>query len=152
MFYEISIKIRNESTTTEVTTEPIISYTQKIQPFTKLHISIRAFTYWGSSSQVQAEVYSPPSTPSAPCNLRAYVTHTYHKKGTRVASITFRWDQPKHSNGVIEGYKIYYWSLNDTEAYNNKTLPPTDIQFNLSDLQDNETYYFQVCNRFSSLG
>lgn len=148
VFYEISIKneIRNESAITEVTVDPFISYPQEIQPFTKLHVSIRAFTYWGSSSQVQAEVYSPPSTPSAPCNIRAYVTHTYLKKGTRVASVTFRWDRPKHSNGVIEGYKIYYWSLNETEAYRNITLPPSDVQFNLSDLQDNETYYFQVCS------
>lgn len=147
VFYEMSIKdeTKNESAVTKVTILPFVKYWQEIQPFTKLHVSIRAFTYWGSSSQVQAEVRSPPSTPSAPCNVRSYVTHTYHNKGHRVATVTFRWDRPKHSNGVIEGYKIYYWSLNDTEEYYNITVPPTDIQFKLSDLHDNETYYFQVC-------
>lgn len=146
VFYEISIKdeMRNESTISEVTTSPVMSYWQNIQPFTKLHVSLRAFTYWGSSSQVQAEVFSPPSTPSAPCNLRSYVTHTYHKKGNRVATVTFRWDRPKHTNGVLEGYKIFYWSLNNTDKYYNITLPPAHSQFKLSDLQNNETYYFQV--------
>lgn len=156
VFYEISIKdkIRNESAAREITTLPFIRYWQKVQPFTKLHVSIRAFTYWGSSSQVQAEVFSPPSTPSAPCNLRAYVTHTYHKKGNRVATVTFRWDRPKHSNGVLEGYKIYYWSLNNSEVAFNNTLAPNDNQFKLSNLLNNETYYFKVCVkcRFFPLG
>lgn len=145
VFYEVSIKneVKNESTSHSVTTLASLKYSEDTQPFTKLHVSIRAFTYWGSSVQVQAKVYSPPSTPSAPCNLRSYVTHTY-LKGNRVATVTFRWDPPKYSNGVIEGYKIYCWNLNNTDNCGNITVPPSEVQIVLSQLEDNETYYFQV--------
>lgn len=113
-------------------------------PFTKLRVSIRAFTYWGASPQIQTEVYSPPSTPSAPQNLRAFITYN---KSHQYANITFRWDFPIHSNGVIQGYRIFCWyQENETlvEVCQNIIVRSTQRQYILQNLTSNDIYKFQV--------
>lgn len=132
-----------------ITTTPFIKYNQITTPFTKLHVSLRAFTYWGTSPQVQAEVYSPPSTPSAPNNLRVFVTYIQNEGENQAINATFRWDPPLHSNGVIQGYKIFCWYKYDGEDVHiceNTTVHPKEKQYVVANLTRNETYYFQVSN------
>lgn len=133
-----------------ITTNTVVKYQQKTTPFTKLRVSIRAFTYWGASPQIQTEIHSPPSTPSAPRNLRAFITHEKFHQHT---NITFRWDFPVHSNGVIKGYRIFCWHQEDitlVEVCQNIVVRPTQRQYTVQNLEANETYKFQVC--FLSLG
>lgn len=127
-----------------VTTNTVVKYQQKTTPFTKLRVSIRAFTYWGASPQIQTEVHSPSSTPSAPRNLRAFITYD---KFHRNINITFRWDPPIHSNGVIQGYSIFCWHHeNETvvEGCQNIIVRPTQRQYIVQNLLAKESYKFQV--------
>lgn len=123
-------------------------YNQSTTPFEKLHIAISAFTYWGTSPQIQVEIYSPPSTPSAPINLRTYISHTQKDEMFEVINATFRWNPPEQSNGVIRGYKIFCWYYEEQDLIDvckNKTVSPTSVQYDIvGNLTAPQTYYFQV--------
>jgi hypothetical protein len=59
----------------------------------------------------------------------------------------FRWDPPKHSNGIIEGYKIKCWySLRGINIHicDSLNLEATKLEFTAFNLSRNSTYYFQV--------
>lgn len=61
----------------KVTTEPFVSYWNPgIIPYSRLQITVKAFTYWGASPQVQMIMHSPPSVPSEPTNPRVFVTYS----------------------------------------------------------------------------
>lgn len=138
-----------------ITTTPFIKYNQITTPFTKLHVSIRAFTYWGTSPQVQADVFSPPSTPSAPNNLRVFVTYLQQEGESQTINATFRWDPPLHSNGVIQGYKIFCWyeyDGADVHICENSSVQPKEKEYVVANLLRNQTYFFQVSESISIRG
>jgi hypothetical protein len=59
----------------------------------------------------------------------------------------FRWDPPKHSNGIVEGYKVKCWySLHGTYIHicDSLNLDATKLEFTAFNLSRNSTYYFQV--------
>ncbi|XP_031333150.1 proto-oncogene tyrosine-protein kinase ROS isoform X2 [Photinus pyralis] len=147
VFYEIKVDNFLKNSSTKVTTFPSIQYWQSLEPYTKLQITIKAYTYWGSSAIVRAKIYSPPSTPSAPENLRTYLSHQYHHNDTKTVDITIRWDAPLLSNGVIQGYKVKCWY---TENLTNINLCEyIEKKFNekehiLKNLQMDKIYYVQV--------
>ena len=61
----------------KVTTEPFVSYWNPgITPYARLQITVKAFTYWGASPQVQTIMHSPPSVPTEPTNPRVFVTYS----------------------------------------------------------------------------
>lgn len=116
-------------------------------PFTKLHVSIRAFTYWGTSPQIRANVYSPASTPSVPRNLRAYVTHSHNVSNDNNVTITVRWDPPLYPNGVINGYKVHCWYLQDSDRIDlcdDVVKDAKDLQIELKSLNQGPIYHFNV--------
>ncbi|KAK5650142.1 hypothetical protein RI129_001171 [Pyrocoelia pectoralis] len=147
VFYEIKVDNLLKNSSTKVTTFPSISYWQSLEPYTKLHITIKAYTYWGSSAIVRAKIYSPPSTPSAPENLRTYLSHHYHHNETETVDITIRWDAPLLSNGVIHGYKMKCWY---TENLTNVNLgeyiekKANEKEHILKNLKMDKIYYVQV--------
>lgn len=121
-------------------------------PFTKLHVAIRAFTYWGTSPQIRAKVYSPASTPSIPRNLRAYVTHQHNVGNDSNVTVTVRWDPPMFPNGVVQGYKVHCWYFDDLENRRNvcesMDKPAENYQIDLKNLDAGQIYYFNVSKRF----
>jgi len=61
----------------KVTTEPFVSYWNPgIIPYSRLQITVKAFTYWGASPQVQMIIHSPPSVPTKPTNPRVFVAYS----------------------------------------------------------------------------
>ncbi|CAH0553544.1 unnamed protein product [Brassicogethes aeneus] len=152
VFYEVQIEsfARKMNYSSMLTTDSFIKYWQKVEPHIKLHIGIRAYTYWASAPQVQAEIYSPSSTPSAPVNLRTYVTNDILHNSSEydnIVSITFRWDSPVKPNGEIKGYKIQCWYVeNDIEMNicENATTDASETEYKITDLVNNEVYYLQI--------
>ncbi|KAF5278624.1 hypothetical protein FQA39_LY00666 [Lamprigera yunnana] len=147
VFYEIKVDSLLKNTSTKITTLPSIRYWQLVPPFTKLHITIKAFTHWGSSSLVRAKIYSPPSTPSAPENLRTYLSYNNHRNETDTVVGTFRWDAPLYSNGVIQGYKIMCWykeNFTNNEIRENIEKKTNEKEHVLTNLEKDQIYYLQV--------
>jgi proto-oncogene tyrosine-protein kinase ROS len=61
----------------KVTIEPFVSYWNPgMIPYSRLQITLKAFTYWGASPQVRAIIHSPPSVPTEPTNPRVFVSYS----------------------------------------------------------------------------
>lgn len=61
--------------------------------------------------------------------------------------IIFRWDAPDNCNGVINGYIVNCWSESSGEVLdvcNNASVVPGEQQFELANLTEYQTYFFQV--------
>ncbi|XP_060523893.1 proto-oncogene tyrosine-protein kinase ROS isoform X2 [Cylas formicarius] len=155
VFYELHIDGISKNNSAVVTNEPTIQYWKTIAPFTRIYVAIRAFTYWATSPQIRAEVYSPPSTPSAPRNLRFYVAYE-NKEDINIsnyASITFRWDPPLFPNGVLQGYKIRCWyAENEVETdICAVEKPANETEFEMTEVESIAQIYFQV-QAFTEIG
>ena len=126
---------------------PTVSH---LNPFSKIKLAIRAFTYWASSKQTIIEIHSPMSTPTSPTYPRVYI---YHEKSAYYGTIQkihaeFRWSPPEVTNGIISGYIV---NASSYSYENNKNISELDQRvlgdsnvIYLSDLKINTTYYFQV--------
>ncbi|CAH1131270.1 unnamed protein product [Ceutorhynchus assimilis] len=148
VFYEVQLDGLPANNATIITTEPTIRYWREVTPFTPLNVTIRAFTYWASSPQIRVVIFSPPSTPSAPRNLRTYVTYEHNNslKGVNYFSIIFRWDPPLFPNGILNGYNIRCWYVeNDNEnVICDDKKAANETEFIIKDLSEANIYYFQV--------
>ncbi|XP_044740104.1 proto-oncogene tyrosine-protein kinase ROS [Chrysoperla carnea] len=147
VFYEI--KAGNLYPDTSIsTTENSILYWQELPPYSELKVTIRAFTYWGSATPARANLRSPPSTPSKPENVRLFVEFENRPFFKKNKIAIFRWSEPKHTNGVIQGYFIDCWyeDINGEKikVYENYQVPSVQYEFTTKLLLDNFTYFFQV--------
>ncbi|XP_076250339.1 receptor protein-tyrosine kinase sevenless isoform X2 [Rhynchophorus ferrugineus] len=156
VFYEVQIDGLPRNNSTIITTESTIRYWRSIAPFSRFYIAIRAFTYWATSPQIRAEILSPPSTPSAPRNLRTYVNfeHNHSFNQNQYVTVTFRWDQPLYPNGVLQGYNMRCWYINNdilTDVCFDVKIPPTQTEYTLNKLNQNQIYYLKV-QAFTEIG
>lgn len=133
-----------------ITSHHSIKYWEKVQPFSKLVVSLRAFTYWGTSPQIRVELLTPPSVPSAPLKLRSFLSLVppENPKLEQSARILLRWDQPLHSNGLLKGYKIDCWLSNDYGRVNYcSNITRVDQQEMEFDMLYNKNYSFHVSGK-----
>ncbi|CAG9822767.1 unnamed protein product [Phaedon cochleariae] len=157
VFYEIKIDDPSEwSDPPIITTTTSLKYWREISPFTPLNITIKAFTYWASSSRIQAKIFSPSSTPSAPMNLRAFVEYKpFSSHDNYFATIIVRWDPPLYPNGVIQGFKVRCWyEDNDVEKElcDNVIVSGNETEYRHEMMENTFTdYYFQL-QAFTKIG
>ncbi|KAG5883190.1 hypothetical protein JTB14_018205 [Gonioctena quinquepunctata] len=153
-FYEVQIDDIKQSNdmTIVMTTTPTVKYWRQVTPFTPLNVTIRTFTYWASSPQVRSEIFSPPSTPSVPLNLRSFVE--YNLNSPLPILITIRWDPPSNPNGVLQGFKVRCWYMDkDTEIdiRNNGFTAGNETELKLEMKESSGEYYFEV-QAFTNIG
>lgn len=121
---------------------------KELPPYSELKVTIQAFTYWGSSPQVIKKVYSPPSLPGVPTNLRIFVSYQRNiQTGGKQAITLLRWNPPERPNGVITAYKVkYFYAGEDRERFFDVYLEGDKLEVAFDHLQQNFTYFFQVSN------
>lgn len=121
-----------------------------LQPYTAIDLSVRAFTYWGSSKVLKAQVYSPAAAPSQPTNPRIFLSHSYDMLNDRLnITATLRWNPPSASNGPLLAYKINSWYENDSGKnvvmqMQNVTVAADVNEMVLENLVTNATYFFEI--------
>ncbi|XP_035904405.1 protein sevenless isoform X2 [Anopheles stephensi] len=125
-----------------------------IPPYTRIDITLHAFTYWRSSGFSSVRRHTPAGKPSAPVAPRAYIQHHY-LPGTHELStgIVFRWSPPTEPNGPIVAYRVDCWSTYD-ETKRRVLLDGVEVRNRRTELQipvpaqPDITYYLQVrvCN------
>lgn len=125
-----------------------MKFWQKVSPYSKLDITVRAFTYWGSAPPTRAYLRTPQFRPSKPEAVRGYVvfeTRPFHAK--QIIGI-FRWAEPNLINGNIRKYVVDCWynGIDDTKQflYENFEVDATQFELTARNLIENITYYFQV--------
>lgn len=119
-----------------------MKYWDKITPFTPLNVTIRAFTYWAMAPQIRAEIFSPPSTPSAPVNLRSFILNEGLEN-----MFVIRWDPPIYPNGVLQDYKLRCWQKSDGGVENdvfNEKIGSNRTEYVLKQLNKDEIYFVEV--------
>nr|ALV82505.1 sev [Leptinotarsa decemlineata] len=129
------------------TTNSTVKYSRKVTPFTPLNVTIRAFTYWSSAPPVRSEIFSPPSTPSAPRNPRSFVEYLPHSSTyPRYATITIRWDPPLYPNGVLHGFKLRCWYVDekDENICDNAFTRGNETEYKLEVMESDSLYHFEV--------
>ncbi|XP_044756024.1 proto-oncogene tyrosine-protein kinase ROS isoform X2 [Coccinella septempunctata] len=152
VFYEVQIDNMSHNNSTIITTHPSVKYWQKVTPYTKLNMSIRAFTYWGTSPEMKANIFSPPSTPSEPRNTRTYVQNMMDNE--KNVTIRFRWDTPLYPNGIIQGYRVFCWYYHEGAKLDicHKVIKrPEEMEHVVQNVNRNETYFFEV-RAFTKIG
>ncbi|CAM1295286.1 sev (predicted) [Pycnogonum litorale] len=133
---------------------------RSLPPYSPIHITIQASTFWGSSKKVLAKVWSPMSVPSSPTKPRVYVTYKQSdplSRRNQFADVVaeFRWSRPQHLNGIVLGYKINCWRLSvDREissVMDEHHVSSSSRNIFVPKLMLNTTYYFQV-KAYTSIG
>lgn len=137
VYYEV--RFANHSYT--LTNVSYIKVTQNHLPaYSQLNITIKAFTYWGSSPTVKVHKFSPPAVPSKPQNARIFITHLQSPFDTGSTILaTFRWHQPQKPNGPLDGYKVSCWYESGTGRVNllNEFQPKPDFERQIPNVPQN---------------
>lgn len=98
------------------------------------------------------------AVPSAPQNPRIFVLPSgkYHNQNEVV--VEFRWNKPKHENGVLTRFEILYRISNQTDT--NETFEdwiavnaaPSEMSCQLEGMSPGYTIAFQVCMKAGKRG
>ncbi|KAJ9583818.1 hypothetical protein L9F63_021821, partial [Diploptera punctata] len=151
VFYEVKTDFsKTDFSEPKVTVEPYLSYWNPgMIPYSELQITVKAFTYWGASPQVRTTLHSPPSVPTEPTNPRVFVSYSRNPLTQASATLddvmaVFRWDPPRHSNGIVQGYKVKCSAGTYSHICDSPNLDATKLEYTAYNLSRNTTYYFQV--------
>ncbi|XP_028969015.1 proto-oncogene tyrosine-protein kinase ROS [Galendromus occidentalis] len=130
-------------------------FTGSLRPYTKLAISLQAYTHWASTESVCREVRSPESIPTAPQNPKVFIAHrtTFPPSNDSSPEAEFRWSEPEHPNGKILGYVLNCWYQNNGTGEISvwKDRRVVGQSFSITSLVPNSTYFFKV-SAFTSAG
>lgn len=120
----------------------------KIPAYSQLNVTIKAFTYWASSSSVKRVVYSPSAPPSQPLQPRLFVNHMHNPFADDLdIEVVFRWNTPKALNGPLTGYKIRCWYEEDNlrlDIFVDYEMQPDINEKHIDGVKKNVTLYCKV--------
>ncbi|KAK0161869.1 hypothetical protein PV327_008274 [Microctonus hyperodae] len=158
VFYEVKFAdYINTNSNAEITTETTMSYnnSEQIPPYSVIEVTIKAFTYWGTALHSRKMLTSPQSVPSQPTNVRAFVEFNRAPINDEIdIFITFRWDLPEFPNGVINGYTLRCWYMengHEIQILDVINVTHETREFTVHQLKINTTYYFEV-RAFTEIG
>ncbi|KAL6424960.1 hypothetical protein ACFW04_009356 [Cataglyphis niger] len=93
-------------------------------------------------SESNKDILSKPTSP------RAFVEfHNAFLNEEDDISVTFRWNQPKFAEEIIQGYTVQCWfieNLKNIQVCDDKSSSATVLEHVVNNLKPNTTYYFQV--------
>nr|CAD7427324.1 unnamed protein product [Timema monikensis] len=154
VFYEVKVDTLDQGYSgkpqQEVTTDWYVGYhhVENLPPYSRLLVTVKAFTYWGASAQVRSFVHSPASTPTVPVNPRVFVYYSRSPvQDKQEIMAVFRWDPPVSPNGVIEGYRVKSWLMApEGEIHMNDSFMAgvETREYIARQLLHNATYFFEV--------
>ncbi|XP_036141230.1 proto-oncogene tyrosine-protein kinase ROS isoform X3 [Monomorium pharaonis] len=151
VFYEVKFAdYINTNSNPEITIETTMPYnnSDQILPYSVLEVTVKAFTYWETAHHSRKILRSPQSVPTQPTSPRAFVE--FYKKILSMdidIFVIFRWDQPEFTNGVIQGYTVQGWFIENQKKMSicdDCSIPATERKFTVHNLRPNTTYYFKV--------
>ncbi|XP_074098359.1 receptor protein-tyrosine kinase sevenless isoform X3 [Cotesia typhae] len=169
VFYEVKFaNYINANANPEITTDTTMLYnsSEQILPYSLLEVTIKAFTYWGAAMHTRKVLRSPQSEPTQPTNVRGFVEfnrapintdvneHDHDHNDNVDITITFRWDPPEYPNGIIKGYNLHCWFLNNSknvDVFNGLEVQHDKWEYVVNNLRANTTYYFEV-QAFTEVG
>ncbi|XP_034948533.1 tyrosine-protein phosphatase 99A isoform X2 [Chelonus insularis] len=108
---------------------------QNLETYTQYIVWLQVFNPEGTGPNTSVTVMTDEGVPSTPLRLTAH--------GTNSTSIELSWSEPKHKNGHILGYRVFYMHSNFTEVKTLKEINET-TEFVLDELKPMTEYKIWV--------
>uniref|UniRef100_A0A8C0PZB1 Tyrosine-protein kinase receptor n=1 Tax=Canis lupus familiaris TaxID=9615 RepID=A0A8C0PZB1_CANLF len=149
IFYSVEFSSHSKFLASEQQLLPVFTV-EGLEPYALYNLSVTPYTYWGKGPKTSLSLRAPETVPSAPRNPRMFVLPSgkYYKQNEVV--VEFRWNKPKHENGVLTRSEIFYHITNQTDT--NETFQdwiavnttPSEMSFQLEGMSPGCTVAFQV--------
>uniref|UniRef100_A0A452SRS7 Tyrosine-protein kinase receptor n=1 Tax=Ursus americanus TaxID=9643 RepID=A0A452SRS7_URSAM len=149
IFYSVEFSSHSKLLASEQQLLPVFTV-EGLEPYAFFNLSVTPYTYWGKGPKTSLSLQAPETVPSAPQNPRIFVLPSgkYHNQNEVV--VEFRWNKPKHENGVLTRFEILYRISNQTDT--NETFEdwiavnaaPSEMSCQLEGMSPGYTIAFQV--------
>ncbi|EPQ03180.1 Proto-oncogene tyrosine-protein kinase ROS [Myotis brandtii] len=149
IFYSVEFSAPPKFLASEKQPLPVFTV-EGLEPYALFNLSVTPYTYWGKGPKTSLSLRAPETVPSAPENPRIFILSSgkYHNKNEVV--VEFRWNKPKHENGVLTRFEIFYQISNQSAT--NKTfedwiavnVTPSVMSFKLEGMSPGYIVAFQV--------
>ncbi|XP_023396034.2 proto-oncogene tyrosine-protein kinase ROS isoform X1 [Loxodonta africana] len=156
IFYSVEFSAHSKFLASEQQPLPVFTV-EGLEPYALFNLSVTPYTYWGKGPKTSLSLRAPETVPSAPENPRVFVLPSgkHSKKNEMV--VEFRWNKPKHENGVLTRFEIFYQISNQSDT--NKifkdwiavNVTPSMMSFQLEGMKPESIVCFQV-RAFTSKG
>ncbi|XP_054425844.1 proto-oncogene tyrosine-protein kinase ROS [Pteronotus mesoamericanus] len=121
-----------------------------LEPYALFNLSVTPYTYWGKGPKTSLSLRAPETVPSAPENPRIFILPSGKYHSNNEVAVEFRWNKPKHENGVLTRFEIFYRIFNQSDT--NETfedwivvhVTPSVISFQLESASAGCIVAFQV--------
>ncbi|XP_069344442.1 proto-oncogene tyrosine-protein kinase ROS isoform X2 [Eulemur rufifrons] len=148
VFYSVEFSAHSKFLASEQQPLPLFTV-EGLEPYALFNLSVTPYTYWGKGPKTSLSLRAPETVPSAPENTRIFVLPSgkYHK---HEVVVEFRWDKPKHENGVLIRFEIFYQISNQSdtnkpfEGWIAVNVTPSVMSFQLEGMSPRCLVAFQV--------
>uniref|UniRef100_A0A8C9DT16 Tyrosine-protein kinase receptor n=1 Tax=Prolemur simus TaxID=1328070 RepID=A0A8C9DT16_PROSS len=149
VFYSVEFSAHSKFLASEQQPLPVFTV-EGLEPYALFNLSVTPYTYWGKGPKTSLSLRAPETVPSAPENPRIFVLPSgkYHNKHEVV--VEFRWDKPKHANGLLTRFEIFYQISNQSdtnkpfEDWIDVNVTPSVMSFQLEGMSPRCLVAFQV--------
>ncbi|XP_034846271.1 proto-oncogene tyrosine-protein kinase ROS isoform X1 [Mirounga leonina] len=149
IFYSVEFSSHSQFLASEQQLLPIFTV-EGLEPYAFFNLSVTPYTYWGKGPKTSLSLRAPETVPSAPQNPRIFVLPSGRYRNQNEVVVEFRWNKPKHENGVFTRFEIFYQISNQTDT--NETFEdwitinaaPSEMSFQLEHMSPGYTVAFQV--------
>uniref|UniRef100_A0A8C6RDK4 Proto-oncogene tyrosine-protein kinase ROS n=1 Tax=Nannospalax galili TaxID=1026970 RepID=A0A8C6RDK4_NANGA len=149
VFYSIEFSAYSKFLAIEQQTLPVFTV-EGLEPYALFNLSVTPYTYWGKGHKTSLSFHAPESVPSAPENPRIFILSRGKYFNKNEVVMEFRWNKPKHENGVLTKFEIFYCiskqsSTNKTtEDWISVNVTSSVMAFQLEGMSHGYTVAFQV--------
>ncbi|ELK00678.1 Proto-oncogene tyrosine-protein kinase ROS [Pteropus alecto] len=149
IFYSVEFSAHPKFLASEQQPLPVFTV-EGLEPYALFNLSVTPYTYWGKGPKTSLSLRAPETVPSAPENPRVFILPSGKYRNKNKVVVEFRWDKPKHENGVLTRFEIFYQISNQNDT--NKTfedwiavnVTPSVMSFQLEGVSPGYIVAFQV--------
>ncbi|XP_071054817.1 putative receptor-type tyrosine-protein phosphatase mosPTP-1 isoform X3 [Onthophagus taurus] len=139
--YRISYRPRDRSPDTSkeiyIRDPAVESHTiQNLETYTQYLVTLEVFNPEGLGPSTTVLVMTDEGVPSKPLNVSVV--------DVTANSISLRWKEPDHTNGAIQGYRVYFMNGNLTDVQYFHFSGEKNVRYNLTKLKPDSDYIIWV--------
>nr|XP_048281423.1 proto-oncogene tyrosine-protein kinase ROS isoform X3 [Myodes glareolus] len=149
VFYSVELSAHSKFLAIERHSLPVFTV-EGLEPYALFNFSVTPYTYWGKGQKTSLSLRAPESVPSAPENPRIFILPSGRYGNKNEVMVEFRWNKPKHENGVLTKFEIFYHiskqsgANKTTEDWISVSVKPLVFSFQLKAMNLGYIVAFQV--------
>lgn len=149
VFYSVEFSAHSKFLAIEQQSLPVFTV-EGLEPYALFNLSVTPYTYWGKGQKTSLSFRAPESVPSAPENPRIFILSLGRYTRKNEVVVEFRWNKPKHENGVLTKSEIFYHiskqsgTNKSTEDWVSVSVTPPVMSFQLEAMSPGYIVSFQV--------